>query len=185
MMGKMESPGGATMPVNGQIRFCVPSKDESCGRFAMNLIESFGSMEFAIGVSRDEASETLIRELRLMTNGLLVFNAVLFEGGQIRVPGSSEGELLEKKWKVPIRWLSLEISERKERSSKNSSGAVYPSHLLQTVLYQNGISVLMSADHKVVGLSSGEISSRKLDGGYEMTTAVHVEDGKWGLISPI
>lgn len=156
------------MPVNGQIRFCVPSKDESYGCFAMSLIESFGSMEFAIGVSRDEASEELIRELHLMTNGLLVFNAVLFDGGQIRVPGASEGELLEKKWKVPIRWLSLELPERKERSSKNSSGGVYPSHLLQSVLYQNGISVMMSANHKVLGISSGEILSRSLEGGYEM-----------------
>ena len=169
------------MPVNGQIRFFVPSKDESYGCFVMNLIESFGSMELAMGVSLDEESETLIRELRLMTNGLLVFNAVLFDGGQIRVPGSSEEELLEKKWKVPMRWLSLEIPKRKERSSKKGSGGVYPSHLLQTVLYQNGISVLMSANHKVMGLSSGDISLRNLDGGYEVTTGVYVEEGKYGV----
>ena len=73
------------------------------------------------------------------------------------------------------------VRERKERSSKKGSGGVYPSHLLQTVLYQNGISVLMSANHKVMGLSSGDISLRNLDGGYEVTTGVYVEEGKYGV----
>ncbi|MHB8544984.1 MAG: hypothetical protein ACYC9S_13440 [Leptospirales bacterium] len=173
------------MAVNAPIRFFVPSKDESYGRFAMKLIESFGSLEFAIGVSRDVASETFIRELRLMTNGLLVFNAVLFDGGNIRVPGSPEGELLEKKWKVPIRWLSLESVGRRDRFSRSNSGAVYPAHLLQTVLYQNRISVLMSADRKITGLSPGEIPAGTLDGSYGITPAIHAEDETCGVPLPM
>ncbi|MHB1286463.1 MAG: hypothetical protein ACYCYP_07875 [Leptospirales bacterium] len=161
------------MAVNAPIQFCVPSKDQSCGRFAMNLIEAFGSLEFAIGVSRDDVSETLIHELRLMTNGLLVVNAVLFEAGKIRVPGFSEAELLEKKWKIPVRWLSIEVEGEKSRSAKGGNGQVYPHHLLQTVLYQNGISVFMAADHRLVSGVEGFSSTWNQKEGFFPMTPVH------------
>lgn len=173
------------MAVNAPIRFCVPSRDESYGRFAMSLIEEFGSLEFAIGISRDDLSETLIRELRLVTNGLLVVNAVLFEGGQIRVPGSSEAELLEKKWKIPFHWLSLDVVDEKSLSSKEGRGSVHPSHLLQTVLYQNGVSVFMVANHRLPGVSAGIPSSWNREDGFVTPIPVHAEETRWGQISPV
>lgn len=173
------------MNLNMPIRIYIPSEDESFGRFAMRLIEEFGSFEFAIGVSRDNLSEILIRELRLLTNGLLVVNAVLFEGGKIRVPGPSEAELLEKKWKVPVRWLSLSVAVEKERLSKGGNGLTYPSHLLQEVLYQNGISQFMVANHCLVEGVAGASSGWNLKDGFFGQNDVQAKEDRWGIGSRV
>jgi len=135
------------MSAISSIRFCAPAPGESSGRCALRIIEEIGSLEFALGLSRDESSEILLREIRLLTNGLLVLNAVFFEGGHIRVPLSAEGELLEKKWGVPLKWLK---PGRTERGAGLTPSGVYPASSLETILSENRISVLLTADEGIL-----------------------------------
>lgn len=135
------------MSAISSIRFCAPSPGESSGRCALRIIEEIGSLEFALGLSRDESSEILLREIRLLTNGLLVLNAVFFEGGHIRVPHPAEGELLEKKWGVPIKWLK---PGRTERGTEQTAAGVYPATFLEAILSENRISVLLTADEGIL-----------------------------------
>lgn len=135
------------MSALSSIRYCAPAPGESSGRCALRIIEEIGSLEFALGLSRDESSEILLREIRLLTNGLLVLNAVFFEGGHIRVPLPAEGELLEKKWGVPIKWLK---PGRTGRVKGETPSGVYPASCLEAILSENRISVLLTADEGIL-----------------------------------
>ena len=128
---------------SSSVRFCAPAPGESSGQYALRIIEKIGSLEFAVGLSRDEESEILLREIRLLTSGLLVLNAVFFEDGHIRVPQASEGEFLEKKWGVPLKWLDRKDASR---SRPNGLATVYPAGQLETILQENRIAVFLTAN---------------------------------------
>jgi hypothetical protein len=140
------------MSAISSIRFCAPAPGESPGRCALRIIEEIGSLEFALGLSRGAASEILLREIRLLTNGLLVLNALFFEGGHIRVPHPAEGELLEKKWGVPLKWLK---PARAERMGALTPSGLYPPTHLEAILVDNRISVFLTADEGI--LREGEV----------------------------
>ena len=144
------------MSAISSISFCAPAPGESSGRCALRIIEEIGSLEFALGLSRDESSEILLREIRLLTNGLLVLNAVFFEGGHIRVPLSAEGELLEKKWGVPLKWLK---PGRTERGARQTPSGVYPASSLEAILSENRISVLLTADEGILPGGGGALEA--------------------------
>ena len=132
---------------SSSVRFCAPAPGESSGQYALRIIEKIGSLEFALGLSRDEESEILLREIRLLTSGLLVLNAVFFEDGHIRVPQASEGEFLEKKWGVPLKWLDRKDASR---SRPNGLATVYPAGQLETILQENRIAVFLTANESIL-----------------------------------
>ncbi len=162
------------------VRFCAPAPGESSGQYALRIIEKIGSLEFALGLSRDEDSEVLLREIRLLTSGLLVLNAVYFEDGHIRVPQASEGELLEKKWGVPLKWL-----DRKEGTLRRPNGfpTIYPSGQLETILQENRIAVFLTANEGILP-GQGRVSEKFVwtEGPAEFSSRLN--GGRMGHISP-
>ena len=168
------------MQATSSVRFCAPAPGESSGQYALRIIEKIGSLEFALGLSRDEDSEILLREIRLLTSGLLVLNAVFFEDGQIRVPQASEGELLEKKWGVPLRWL-----DRKEGALRRPGGlrTVYPADQLETILQENRIAVLLTANEGILP-GHGRASQDSVWTESPTEYSAHRNGGPIGHISP-
>lgn len=133
------------MESENQIRFCVSDGNEPAGKMAIRLLETYGSTGLCIGVSEEKGSLAFLKELGVLTSGLLVFNAVLFEDGHLRTPDGAESELLERKWKIPFRWLSLEIPLPDGPGSGKRSLSRIPPYLLTSILFQNGISVFLAA----------------------------------------
>ncbi|MCL4462098.1 MAG: hypothetical protein M1297_10410 [Nitrospirae bacterium] len=168
------------MHATSTIRFCAPAPGESSGQYALRIIEKIGSLEFALGLSRDEGSEILLREIRLLTSGLLVLNAVFFEDGHIRVPQASEGELLEKKWGVPLKWLS-----RQEGSMRRPNGlsTVYPAGQLEEILQENRITVLLTANEGILP-ERGRVFQESVCTEGPSDFLPHLNGGRMGQISP-
>ena len=129
---------------NGVEIFMLPS--ELPEKLLIDLIEKYGSIELGVGISSQPSSLRLIETLKAVTNGFLVLNAVYLENQMIRLPDPLERKTWEKDWKLPLNWLSLDISSMKTVSSLKPAPCRVPVDSLRIIMKAHGIKAFLTTE---------------------------------------
>lgn len=125
------------MPATHEIAmYLVP--DESPEEFLITLIEKYGSVELALCVSDQPSSKRLIGVMHAVTNGFLLMNVVFLDKQTIRIPDAAERDVLERNWKMPVRWLAPDLSAVRVTDPRVLPGEC-PDNDLDSLLRQYGI----------------------------------------------
>jgi len=153
--------GSPNRQANGIEIFLLPS--ELSEKLLIDLIEEYGSIELGVGISSQPSSRKLIETLKAVTNGFLVLNAVYLENQIIRLPDALEQKTWEKDWKLPLNWLSPDVTSMKTTPSPETSLCHVPLGSLKTILKAHGIKAFLTTKWNALILDKlpenpGEIS---------------------------